>query len=178
MQSIFHIKAHVCGCPFKDWQDVPLTLETAAPTFSVGVPTPHPWTLSIIPVATRERGWERESYRHLPVPLQTAVVPPPMIMAPSAAPAVPMVFRSAAVSSKGNVSATFSIPGTITIPSDLNEHNVTIIQLKLDAIISWLAVPKLDSKTHISVSPLCKFDDPLLIRLDRLKLGMRLNTIY
>jgi hypothetical protein len=31
----------------EDWNDVPLTLETANPTFGVNVPTLTPWTLSV-----------------------------------------------------------------------------------------------------------------------------------
>ncbi|KIL54390.1 hypothetical protein M378DRAFT_174265 [Amanita muscaria Koide BX008] len=54
------------------------------------------------------------------------------------------------ISSKGNVSATFTIPGNITVPSDNANHNVTVTQLDLDATMSWVAVPKLDTKTCLS----------------------------
>jgi Domain of unknown function (DUF4139) len=52
----------------------------------------------------------------------------------------------------GNVSATFSVPGKMSIPSDASSHNVTIVQLKLDAKMTWVSVPRKDTKVHLSVS--------------------------
>jgi len=56
------------------------------------------------------------------------------------------------VSSTGNVSATFKVPGLMSIPSDGIVHNVTIAKLTLDATMSWVCVPKKDAKTHLNVS--------------------------
>lgn len=58
------------------------------------------------------------------------------------------------VASKGNVNATFEVPGLISIPSDGVAHNVTIVQLQLEATMSWVSVPKKDPNTHLSVRPL------------------------
>jgi hypothetical protein len=59
---------------------------------------------------------------------------------------------SAIVTSRGNVSATFDVPGTITIPSDGAAHNVTITELNnLEAAMSWIAIPKCDARTRLSV---------------------------
>ena len=63
-----------------------------------------------------------------------------------------MEHRKLTVMSKGNVSATFQVPGIISIPSDGNAHNVTIAQLKLNATMSWVCVPKVDTKVHLKVS--------------------------
>jgi hypothetical protein len=52
---------------------------------------------------------------------------------------------------KGNVSATFQVPGMISIPSDGVAHNVTIAELKLSASMSWVCVPKKDMKVHLKV---------------------------
>jgi hypothetical protein len=62
-----------------------------------------------------------------------------------------MGHRDLAVSSKGNVSATFQVPGMITIPSDGSAHNVTVVELKLNAAMSWVTVPKVDTRTHLKV---------------------------
>jgi hypothetical protein len=71
-------------------------------------------------------------------------------MAPFGQPAIrPRVLD---VSSKGNISATFQVPGLIRIPSDGIVHNVTIAELNLDAKMSWVCVPKKDIKTHLKVS--------------------------
>ncbi|KAG6848056.1 hypothetical protein H0H93_003797, partial [Arthromyces matolae] len=54
------------------------------------------------------------------------------------------------VTSKGGVTATFQVPGDITIPSDGNPHKVTVTQLQLEAEMSWVAVPKVDAgKVHL-----------------------------
>lgn len=60
--------------------------------------------------------------------------------------------RGLDVSSKGNISATFQVPGLISIPSDGIIHNVTIAILNLNATMSWVCVPKKDTKTHLNVS--------------------------
>jgi hypothetical protein len=66
-------------------------------------------------------------------------------------PAPAMMQRRLSVMSKGNISATFQVPGVISIPSDGNTHNVTIVELKLDATMSWACVPKKDTKVHLKV---------------------------
>lgn len=63
-----------------------------------------------------------------------------------------MEYRGLDVSSNGTVNATFSVPGLITVPSDGQAHNVTIVKLELEASLSWIVVPKLDTKTRLSVS--------------------------
>lgn len=65
---------------------------------------------------------------------------------------LPFIPAPAIVTSRGNVSATFDVPGTITIPSDGAAHNVTITKLNLEAIMSWIAVPKGDARTRLKVS--------------------------
>jgi hypothetical protein len=68
--------------------------------------------------------------------------------------APPMPKRSVVVTSKGDITATFSIPGLITIPSDGVSHNVTITELELDAEMSWVSVPKKSAKAHLTVRSL------------------------
>ncbi|KAJ2920524.1 hypothetical protein H1R20_g16569, partial [Candolleomyces eurysporus] len=57
--------------------------------------------------------------------------------------------RGLEVSSKGNITATFSVPGLMTIPSDNVAHKVTIVKLSLDATMEWVSVPKSDAKVHL-----------------------------
>lgn len=68
-----------------------------------------------------------------------------------------MAYRSAAVTSKGNVSATFRVPGLVAIPCDGDTHNFTIVELSLTAAMSWVSVPKIDPKTHLNVRPITHF---------------------
>ena len=55
------------------------------------------------------------------------------------------------VSTKGNVAATFRVPGLITIPSDGGSYNVTISQLQFDAGLLWYTIPKTDVRVHLKV---------------------------
>jgi len=55
------------------------------------------------------------------------------------------------VTSKGGASATFKVPGLVTIPSDYAVHNFTIVQLDLEAEMSWISVPKVDARVHLKV---------------------------
>jgi len=63
-----------------------------------------------------------------------------------------MVHESTVVTSQGNVNATFRVPGTTTIPSDEEEHNVTIAELDLEATMSWVCIPKGDTRVHLKVN--------------------------
>lgn len=138
----------------EDWNDVPLTLETATPTFGVDVPTLQPWTLRI----HRSYGYAKsKSISFGSAGSRGSYMAPPGAMMSLAAPtdslgssAVDEIqHRGLHVSSKGNISATFSVPGLINIPSDNVGHNVTIVKLSLDASLSWLCVPKKDSRVHL-----------------------------
>ncbi|GLB45330.1 putative mucoidy inhibitor A [Lyophyllum shimeji] len=159
-------KAAISQSTGEDWKDVRLTLETATPTFGVNVPTLDPWPLSIykparsrqcrfrppppggppppVPIAPMSHAFKlRASYSEHSDHTSYDETPPP--------PPPPRVgHRTLEVSSKGNVSATFEVPGLITIPSDGAAHNVTIVQLRLGAKMSWVCVPKKGTKVHLS----------------------------
>lgn len=59
--------------------------------------------------------------------------------------------EAVSVSTKGNVVATFRVPGLISVPSDGGKHNVTISQLKFDASLLWYTIPKADTRVHLKV---------------------------
>ena len=63
--------------------------------------------------------------------------------------------RGLVVSSKGDITATFTVPGLMTIPNDGSSHNVTITQLELEAVMSWISVPKKSPKAHLTVRSHC-----------------------
>jgi uncharacterized protein (TIGR02231 family) len=140
-------KAAIVQDTAEDWKDVPLTLEIATPSFQVGIPALNTWTLSVnhsthvVYAAAHRRAALPSMSRFVDVDAE--------LSEPGGAPRS-LSFRTAAVSSKGNVSASFTVPGIITIPSDATAHNVTITELKLDATMSWVAVPKLDTRVRLS----------------------------
>lgn len=146
-------KAAITQSTGEDWSDIPLILETASPTFGVGVPTLEPWKLSQYkPIVLPPRP---VAYAALPGASITrsrgSVVTPDDASSYGAERERSVVgHRQLEVSSKGNVNATFQVPGLLTIPSDGAAHNVTIAELKLNAAMSWVCVPKKDTKTHLS----------------------------
>ncbi|RDB15252.1 Protein F37C4.5 [Hypsizygus marmoreus] len=123
-------KAAITQSTGEDWKDVPLTLETATPTFGDGVPTLPPWKLSVY----KTDGTYVES-------LTKSQTAGPQIYS-----------KGEALLSKGSANATFHVPGIITIPADGVAHNVTIAKLNLDATMSWVCVPKRDTKTYLNAN--------------------------
>jgi uncharacterized protein (TIGR02231 family) len=154
-------KAGIIQDTGEDWVDVPLTLETATPTFGLEVPTLTPWNISIyhptpFGQAVFGRGM-RLSSAMPPEPQMRSIDSSSAKKGIGIAPAGSQLstqptFRQPLVdvSSKGNVSATFQVPGLISIPSDGIIHNVTIAKLDLNAMMSWVCVPKKDTKTHLN----------------------------
>lgn len=60
-----------------------------------------------------------------------------------------MAVEVSEVTSRGDVNATFRVPGLTSIPSDEEEHSVTIADLKLEAKISWVCIPQGDTQVHL-----------------------------
>lgn len=167
----------------QDWNDIALTLETATPTFGQGIPYLDIWSLSVYQPLTKLMRHGRMMSSVMPA-MSVARSGLHRYAGSSETPRpidTPMELRSLFVSSKGNVSATFNVPGKITIPSDNVAHNVTIAQLQLDAVMSWVSVPKKDAKTHLSVCIVSFFLFTLLnpmLALIRAKSRMLLNILY
>lgn len=144
-------KAIVTQNTGEDWTDVPLTLECASPTFGLGLPSLNPWKLAVHnpqPPSSDDSAFIGFTYKRTSAP-QASVASASRRARSTAMPA--MAHQGAEVSSKGNFSATFRIPGDITIPSDGASHNFTIVQLKLEATMTWVSVPKQDVRTHLKV---------------------------
>lgn len=59
--------------------------------------------------------------------------------------------QKARVTSTGNITATFGVPGKMSIPSDEATHNVTVAKMNLKARMHWVTVPKQEAKTHLIV---------------------------
>ncbi|GLB45277.1 putative mucoidy inhibitor A [Lyophyllum shimeji] len=155
-------KAGITQDTGESWDDVPLTLETASPTFGLDIPALYPWRLYVsysaptiksksmtsysiaqtrarLPSITRGTMGGGENGTHLTAAL----------LGGGDENTETMGHRGLAVTSKGGISATFQVPGSITVPSDGASHNVTVVQLKLDASMSWVTVPKIDVKTRL-----------------------------
>ncbi|KAF7360581.1 hypothetical protein MVEN_00789400 [Mycena venus] len=160
----------------ESWDNVPLQLETSTPTFGVDVPKLGPWNLDIHrPPSVSYLIPSQQPVSYLPSQQQPQSAPiiisqsrrsrsrrsrsPPryhrarrhsMSDEDEEDGEEAMVHEEAAVTSTGNVSATFSVPGLVTIPCDGAAHNFTIVELRPKAVMSWVAVPKRESKTHLT----------------------------
>lgn len=55
------------------------------------------------------------------------------------------------VSNKGDIVATFTIPGLITVPNDEGKHNVTVAELTMETTLMWYAIPAVDRMVHLKV---------------------------
>ena len=132
---------------FKDWQNVPITLETAEPSFGVELPRLALWNIS-----------------H---PAAPAVAPPaaPRFLGKGGAKRSRQISTyneddleynlydgGAYVTSKGHVTATFRIPGSTTVLSKNEERSVTIASLDLEAKMNWVCIPKGDTRVHLQAA--------------------------
>ncbi|KAJ7657604.1 hypothetical protein B0H17DRAFT_1097651 [Mycena rosella] len=143
----------------QSWDDVPLQLETSTPTFGLRIPKLSPWNLDL-----QQPRWRLRTKSIVSIGFRSMAAPP--------APTVR--FRGGLEEAAPDMSyagtATFRVPGLVTIPCDDAAHNFTIVELSLKAAMSWVSVPKLDAKTHLNlhfalmvpgVSPQESFDCPL-----------------
>ncbi|RDB30474.1 Protein F37C4.5 [Hypsizygus marmoreus] len=152
-------KAAITQNTGESWEDVPLTLETATPTFGVSVPTLQPWTVSYGPPPPPPprpspvcftASVKSKSGRGLgEVMRYSSMLADDTSEDALEAEGYDMAHQESLVSSTGTVSATFRVPGLINVPCDGEAHSVTIVQLKLDAAMTWIAVPKSDTKVHL-----------------------------
>ncbi|KAG6807698.1 hypothetical protein H0H92_006658 [Tricholoma furcatifolium] len=124
-------KAGITQDTGESWDDVPLSLETASPTFGMNIPVLSQWTLDVPRTQYKAKSKMRLSS------LVSSVESPQM------------EHRRATVISKRGVTATYQVPGRITIPSDGKAHSVTVTKLYLHTDMSWVAVPRADSKVHL-----------------------------
>ncbi|KAF9258853.1 hypothetical protein L218DRAFT_709110 [Marasmius fiardii PR-910] len=150
----FIYKAIVSQSTRESWENVPLTLETASPTFGLELPVISQWNISVHKPYLRPRG-------HPPRPM-ALLSAAPMVShsAPGGggdldgSPSAPLRDMERAVSrvtSQGSISATFRIPGFVTIPSDGGERSFTIVELALNAAMTWFSIPKIDTRVHLKI---------------------------
>jgi hypothetical protein len=143
------------------WEDVSLTLETVTPTFGLAIPVLTPWWLSVYNHRRYSRALAADS---LPQSLGGSAVEKRKTLVSQQCAEVEisedmgfsfggpeMRKRIMRVASKGDISASFAVPGLISVPSDGVSHNVTVCELALDSVMSWVSVPKKDARAHLTV---------------------------
>ncbi|KDR77584.1 hypothetical protein GALMADRAFT_245733 [Galerina marginata CBS 339.88] len=146
-------KAAITQHTGEDWADVPLTLETATPTFGLGLPTLTPWALSIY----RPPVYMTAPHPGMPPPNPSGALrsvsgfDEELTRARARPGSRPIAHRAMEVSAKSGagVSATFGVPGLMSVPTDGVPHSVTIARLALEADLSWVCVPKKDCRVNL-----------------------------
>ena len=129
--------------PLQIWENAPITLETTNPTFGLDIPVLPAWNLTLEnPPRPSSVGAVRYRQKKK-VLLDEAEIGY-------------VQHQVAQITSTGSVHATFRIPGLTTIPSD-DEHTVTIADLRLDAKVTWVCIPKADTRVHLEVRPNPKY---------------------
>jgi len=153
-------KAAIWQSTGEPWKDVPITLETANPTYNVTIPELDPWRVSVYsspPLLPRPTSppsvYARRSRPHSPPlardrPREFSPDSNKLAFSPLLP---PMRVPTTSVVSKANIAATFQVPDRATIASDGEGHSVTIAKLDLDAVFEWVAIPKKDVRTHLNV---------------------------
>ncbi|KAL0067400.1 hypothetical protein AAF712_005629 [Marasmius tenuissimus] len=143
-------KAIVSQSTQESWDNVPLTLETASPTFGVHLPVLSQWSIYPYRPPPPQR---RTKFASASPP--SAALPPAgfggasEVMVAAAAPMMAMDHAVSRVTSQGSVSATFRVPGLVNIPADEGERSFTIVELQLGALMTWLSIPKVDTRVHL-----------------------------
>ncbi|KAF9492707.1 hypothetical protein BDN71DRAFT_1179279 [Pleurotus eryngii] len=140
-------KANITQSTGESWADVPLTLETVTPTYGADIPTLSSWYLSVwTPPMPELRNKKKKKSARFSSDEDMGMNPmgacAPLLMSSRGA-------FQAEIISQGTLSATYQVPGLISIPSDSQNHSVTIIELTLGAEMSWMTVPKVDKRVHL-----------------------------
>lgn len=167
-------KAHIQQKTGEDWKDVPITLETTSPSFDLALPSIDTWKIDTYkpyvppPGASLRGGAQLFSRSHRKGSKARFSSVEGAIDSESeldeakeeggawrggATPLV-MPHSSTAVSTRGGVemNATFRVPGVVSVPSDGVAKTVTIATLVPEAKLTWMAVPSIDTRVHLTVS--------------------------
>ncbi|KDR71602.1 hypothetical protein GALMADRAFT_127088 [Galerina marginata CBS 339.88] len=122
------------------WDNAPITLETTQPTFGLDLPELGDWNITHTKPPQAEH-WRRSVGGKAP---RKAMADPEDLDYFEA--------NTTFVTSTGHINATFRVPGLSTIPSNEKGHLVTVADLELPAKMSWVCVPKGDTRVHLEAN--------------------------
>ncbi|KAF8901316.1 hypothetical protein CPB84DRAFT_1679836 [Gymnopilus junonius] len=161
-------KAAISQSTGEDWNDVPLTLETTTLSFDSSLPIIKQWKLSvhkrpvpnpssrmpggsIFKAASKEKKSKEELEEESDNDMGFGLYDDEAIG-----------HSYAQVISKGNLNATFVIPGLITVPTESTNLTFTIQNLDLQSKLSWIAIPKHDTKSRLTAKITNNSEYPLI----------------
>ncbi|KAF4579599.1 hypothetical protein EYR36_001417 [Pleurotus pulmonarius] len=163
----------------ESWDDVSLTLETVTPMFGVALPELDPWRVDIYKPRLRSKSSiQARNARYLPQPTGgsgSGIGGASMNrerdrersqVGGEAGYESAMDFsitqRETVVANQGNLSASFQVPGFITVPNDGEVHTVTVVELQLEATMAWIGIPRAVPRVHIKAKVKNASSFPLL----------------
>ncbi|KAL0946271.1 hypothetical protein HGRIS_012523 [Hohenbuehelia grisea] len=162
-------KAAITQLTGESWDDVPLSLENICPTPGIGLPTLGQWRLTAIrgspasqPLAPPSLGRRRTSLIALSGRETESDISFEEIE--SEKDSLPRSTTNTGVDGvveKTGPSTTYQVPGTVSVPSDGHPHDVVITELKLAANMSWVCVPRIDTRVHLKAN--VKNDSDILL---------------
>lgn len=118
----------------EDWTDVALTLSTARPSLGATVPELYPWRVEV-----------QEPVLYQAKAMRAVAAPTAMFLEADAAGVANDEVRGRVATAsveKEATSASFVVPGKITVASDNEPRKVAITTTSLPAILSYQSVPK------------------------------------
>ncbi len=143
----------------EDWTGVSLVLSTARPSLGGAAPEPRPWIVDVqapvvaaMPTAGNIMAKSLKAERDRAARSQEAY---------AAAPAFDAETLQARVEMEAT-SATFTIPGTVTVPSNDSTQRVPIASARLAADLRYEATPKALPTAFLSARTVNRTDYPLL----------------
>ncbi len=138
----------------EDWTDVALTLSTARPSLGATVPELYPWRVEV-----------QEPVLYQTKAVRSVAAPAAMAMEAYAAGVMDNELRSevatATVESEAT-SASFVVPGKITVASDNEPRKVAITTTSLPAVLNYQSVPKHNAVAFLSAKMKNTTDFPFL----------------
>lgn len=131
-----------------------VTLEVATATFGVVLPVISPWKLSICKAPVTAKASNANSFMRRVVSVLGVEKDSEdfdehtddvdyLDDSPS--------YHFIQVTSNGELSATYPIPSPINVPSDGSKHNFTIREFDLFGQLTWILIPKYDTRTRLMV---------------------------
>jgi uncharacterized protein (TIGR02231 family) len=156
----------------EDWKDIALTLSTAKPGLGGGAPELPPWIVDIRQPeeVTTLGGFSFENEKRLKAQVETSKrarspAPDNGPLSASRDEGSLAVFEVQAAVAMNATSATFLIPGTVSVPANNSMQRVSISAAKLAATLQYDAAPRLMETAFLSAGVANTTDYPFLAGL-------------
>jgi uncharacterized protein (TIGR02231 family) len=139
----------------EDWPEVDLSLSTARPALTTGLPELQPWYLDRIQTVMlgKARGGfqpqrQMETAATLPY-LDLATDAIDELARPAAAPAPQAKIAQAAIENTGGAAVNYRVSKPVAVPSDGTPHKTTVTAFNLSAKLDYVTAPKMAEEAYL-----------------------------